>query len=478
MIPDEIKKYRPKGTEIFEKKGHYYVYKVKGYYDKETKKSKRKTLGCIGQIYKGIGFVANEKKEEQEYVTKIYGSVQLVVSETKEIFQELINVFGQEGIRIYVVSILKLLYNPHQKNMGISYEKSYLSEIFKGVSLSKNTMNVFLERLGFQRNKIIEFFRYISNGVNDNIIFDGTSILSNCKGSTYTEYGYNPTNPGKMQIRSIYAFNREKHLPVYYKVVPGNINDKFIFMELIAEMNIDGSTIILDKGFFSIKNIQGIVNDIHANFIIPLSINDTEIKKIELDQFIEENRAKYFIYKKRVIYYKQVDYTKIKGTNLYIYYDYSRRKELIENYYVQNNLPAELNEEQTERVYQETKYFGVSFLLCSKNQGAKDVYLDYKTRWQIEEMFDTNKNTLSLNMTYETKDKILEGWSFINYLASLYYFKLDCLLKEKKLDTKYSVKDIFLRAEAITKCKINDNWITCNLTKKLVDLFEALDVHL
>lgn len=48
MVPGFIRQYKPKGTEIQEKAGHYYVHKVKAYYDKETKKSRRKTLGCIG----------------------------------------------------------------------------------------------------------------------------------------------------------------------------------------------------------------------------------------------------------------------------------------------------------------------------------------------------------------------------------------------------------------------------------------------
>jgi hypothetical protein len=61
MIPESIKRFRPKYTEIQEHKGRYYVYEVKGYYDKETGKSKRKVNGCIGQIYEEVGFVPNKR---------------------------------------------------------------------------------------------------------------------------------------------------------------------------------------------------------------------------------------------------------------------------------------------------------------------------------------------------------------------------------------------------------------------------------
>lgn len=51
MIPDSIKSYRPKNTEIRANGGHYYIYKVKGVYDKATKKSKTQYFGCIGLIW-------------------------------------------------------------------------------------------------------------------------------------------------------------------------------------------------------------------------------------------------------------------------------------------------------------------------------------------------------------------------------------------------------------------------------------------
>jgi len=80
---------------------------------------------------------------------------------------------------------------------------------------------------------------------------------------------------------------------------------------------------------------------------------------------------------------------------VHIFYDNERRKDLIENYYIQNqdengNLPKNL---QT-TVYGDTKLFGVTFLLTNIDNKPELIYKDYKTRWAIEEMFDTQKNTL------------------------------------------------------------------------------------
>jgi len=125
MIPDSIKQFRPKGTEIQEKSGHYYVHKVKGYYDKDTKKSKRKTLGCIGQIYPDIGFVPNNKiPGSQEDCAKEYGATRIIMETSKEMFEVLRKCFPSEFIRIYTLAVVKLLNNSSQKDIDELYTRS------------------------------------------------------------------------------------------------------------------------------------------------------------------------------------------------------------------------------------------------------------------------------------------------------------------------------------------------------------------
>ncbi len=103
LIPDSIKSFRPKNTEIRAKGCHYYVYKVKGVYDKTTKKSKTQYLGCICQIYKGIGFVANAKiPEVATSETKEYGATWFLFSISKGIMKSLTDSFGVDGLRIYI----------------------------------------------------------------------------------------------------------------------------------------------------------------------------------------------------------------------------------------------------------------------------------------------------------------------------------------------------------------------------------------
>ena len=56
-------------------------------------------------------------------------------------------------------------------------------------------------------------------------------------------------------------------------------------------------------------------------------------------------------------------------------------------------------------------------------------------------------------------DEALEGWMFINHLALLVHHKIYALLKEKKLISKYSIRDFIEYLADIRKVKINNEWM-------------------
>jgi hypothetical protein len=63
--PDWALEYKKPGTELKIINGRYYLYAVKSQYNKETKRSKKISLGILGSITKENGFVASEKKRTQ-----------------------------------------------------------------------------------------------------------------------------------------------------------------------------------------------------------------------------------------------------------------------------------------------------------------------------------------------------------------------------------------------------------------------------
>ena len=476
MIPDSIKCHKPGGTEIRQKNGHYYVYKVEGYYDKKTKKSKCRSLGCIGKIYEGIGFVPNKKEAEPvEYITKEYGATRIIMASSQDILAKLREYFPTNFIRIYVMAVLKLLGNIPSKDMDVTYTKSAISVILPEVHLSKNTVSSFLSKLSLHRSGMLKFMREYTNCDGGAVIFDGSSFINGARLNPFSEKGYLPGHIEKSQIRLIYAYSRKKRMPIYFLVAPGGMSDKAAFETALDEIGVKGCLIILDKGFFSSKNISLVEG---TDFILPLMKN-TSLVPNELKRFsaYEKVLNNCFSYHKRLIYHAEINQQKYEGCKVYTYYDNERRQYLMENYMTKKqDKDGLISDELMSQVIADTECFGVTMLLTKSDASAKDTYLNYKTRWEIEEMFDAHKNTLGFDMKYETSYSAQEGWAFIEFLALLIYHKVNAKLVESELIKRLNVKDVLFRASTITQSKASGSWKVCNLTKPLKDILTSLYV--
>jgi hypothetical protein len=391
------------------------------------------------------------------------------------IFGKLRECFPSDFLRVYAMAVLKLLGNLRMKDLGAAYARSAVSVLLPGVCLGKNTVPGFLAKLSGQRGGMVKFMREYANCGGGGIIFDGTSFVSGARTNPFCEKGHLHGNAVSPQIRLIYAYSRESRVPIYFMVAPGNINDKSAFGAALDEIGGEGCTIILDRGFFSAKNIALMEG---MGFIVPLQKNSALVPKELRDFGASENcKGSRFAYHKRIIYFAEVSQEKFKGCRLYVYYDCERRQTQMEGYFQKiEGGDGSVPDGIMGQVAADTAGFGVSMLLTSLDAPAKQVYLDYKARWAIEEMFDTHKNTLGFDMKYETSYYAMEGWAFIEFLALLAYHKINGMLADTGLIKSYNVKDILFRASAITQSNTSGSWKVCNLTKNLMEIFKTLGI--
>ncbi len=83
-------------------------------------------------------------------------------------------------------------------------------------------------------------------------------------------------------------FGEESGLPFYYRKLPGNITDVKIVKQLMSEFDILGYQkvkIVLDRGFYSKQNINGLYKA-HPKILIGVKLNPTYAKTI-----LDEERA-------------------------------------------------------------------------------------------------------------------------------------------------------------------------------------------
>jgi transposase len=79
----------------------------------------------------------------------------------------------------------------------------------------------------------------------------------------------------------------------------------------------------------------------------------------------------------------------------------------------------------------EFKFGTLSLVTNDLNQDAKSVYYKYKSRGEIETMFNSFKNTLEADKTYMRSDDSINGCMFINHIALMLYYRILNLLKRK-----------------------------------------------
>ena len=479
MIPDYIKQHKPPHSEIRHKNGHYYVYAVKGWYDQATGKSKSKSQGCIGQIYKDTGFVPNKKTAPPvEMTTCEYGATRIVMATSADIMERLRESFPSDFLRIYALAVLKVLSNVSSRDIGIAYEKSAISRILPEVHLSKNTLASFLERLSQNRAGMLNYMAGSHHFNGDSILFDGASFISQFTRNPFVEKGYCPGNRGKDQIRLLYAFNKTTRFPVYFYVAPGNIPDVTLFGIAAGEMEAANCVVIFDNGFYKKENIDIILGS-GMEFIVPLKHNTKEVpESAKPFSALEKVKLQHFSYNKRIVYYTEFPSKKHEGCKTLVFYDNERHQYLQESYFNRINRESGDDYPSQDKIVSDTERLGVTMLLTNLSVAPEEVYRDYKSRWEIEEMFDTHKNTLGFKMNYETSLTAQEAWAFVEFLALQMFYKIDGILINNQLIKNMNVGSLLFSASKITQAKVGDKWNICNMTKNDKELFTKLGIEL
>jgi len=478
--PQWALKYKRKGTELRYINGHYYLYEITSKWNPEKKRSQKITLGLLGKITKEDGFIESEKRKlkKQTFVPenitmKESGLSSLITEEYSNYIELLQKHFPQHWEFIIALAYSRFAFQSPLKNVQYHFSRSFLSETYKKIPLSSASISKKLKELGVKRKDILSFFNEFKIK-DDNILFDGTDMFSNSKKMSYPQKSKTKKGTFDNIINLMFIFSEKTQMPLYYRIMSGKTKDMSGFKLCLDEANIDDATIIADKGFYSESNIEKLDNE-NLKYIIPLRRNS---KLIDYNQY-KHNDLKaydgYFLFEKKTIWYSQKE---VNGKRIITYKDDNLRAEEINDYLRRcETLPEEYNKET---FYKKQYSFGtISFITnLEESVSPEDVYLRYKSRNQIENMIDVFKNVLNADKSYMQDEETLEGWMFINYIAMHWYYKLILKLKQKKLNSKFSPKDIIIFLNDVKKIKINDKWINIEITKKNLGLFNKLNIHI
>lgn len=476
--PQWVLKHKKPGTEIRAINGHYYLYAISSKWDSNKKRAVKKTIGIRGKITKE-GFIESDKhrlRTQKMEIKKVwqreYGFTHFLQSCLQDSVDHLQAYFPDCWQTIVAMSFCRFVYQSPLKNMDFRFRHSFLSELYPEVDLDRDHLTTFTRYLGEQREAIRNYFNAFWNNDKRSVLFDVSSITTMSKRmEAFPQVGYNNNKNFDPQLNVLFIHSVEQRMPLYYRIMPGNIRDVKAFSLSLKEFDKKEVTVITDKGFYSDKNLKEMKEE-GITYIIPLRRNASLIDYSKLQQAKGyKNLAGYFEFEKRIVWYYILQ---THWGKLYVYIDDFLKAEEQRDYlmriekYPDNYSLKEYHHKQSQ--------FGTIALLTNGKTSAQGTYENYKSRNEIEILFDAYKNILHADRTYMQNNIAIEAWMFINFVAIQWYYITFNMLKKYKLTKIYSPLDLMMKLTEIRKIKINSNWYLTETTKATNDLLSKLKI--
>lgn len=474
--PQWATKYKKKGTELRRINGRYYLYAVSSKYDPIKKRARKITGKLLGKITKEEGFRESEKEQLRKSVTsnvqtKEYGVSAFLESQCKEYETLLQKHFPDHWKTIIALAYGKLTHQCPLKNMEHHYQQSFLSEKHPDLALSSKSIAGLLREIGQNRERITHFFRAFQQK-DDHILFDGTDLFSKSQKMTIPKISKSKKGTFESLVNIMFVFSLGAHLPVYYRILPGDIKDIKAFELCLKESQIQNAVVIIDKGFYSASNIQQL-DETNLKYIIPLRRNNSLIDYSPIQSGNKKRFEGFFEYEGRMIWHASFQKD---GKEMVLYLDEELRVRETKDYLRRTETFPE--KYSIGEFHQKQHEFGTITLMNNLKKTSEEIYLHYKSRGKIEDMIDTFKNTLQADKSYMQNEHALEAWMLINFIALHWYYKIYQLLIHKKLTKKYAPMDIIAFLRDVRKVKMNGEWYTAEMTQKTATLLSSLGIHI
>ena len=335
-------------------------------------------------------------------------------------------------------------------------------------------------------------------------------------------YGKNKDHEQLPQINLALLYGESSQLPVYYRKLPGNINDVSTVKRLLADLaflSFDKVKLVMDRGFYSEDNINALFQK-HYKFLIAAQKSLHLVKSV-LDEVRDSmrTRAHYHSTFKLNYYSRMVDceYKETKkrsGTvetsdrRLYLHLYYNDQKALDDKQAFNallDTLEAELLEgthnsdhEKLYRKYyditetpvrgvnltpkqdaidQVEKAYGYFALMSNDIKDPIEALIIYRCKDLIEKAFGNLKERLNMRRTSVSSEENLEGKLFVQFVALMYLSYINKAMNEKGLYKDYTLHELLDDLDVIECFEQPSHPARVGeITKKQKDLYSAFGV--
>ncbi|MDR0630562.1 MAG: IS1634 family transposase, partial [Holosporales bacterium] len=342
---------------------------------------------------------------------------------------------------------------------------------------------------------------------NEYLAYDTTSISSYSEWINSAKFGRNKDLEKLRQVNLAMVIGEQSRLPVYYRMLPGNISDVSALAKLPEDMdflNVPKYKLVLDRGFYSANNLN-LLYKYNYNFIISARKNikwlrnisnqtkillpDSKINAQNYDPLLDV----YHIFYKKTWEYKYIDSSGIikeqqdREILIHIFYNETRGNEEKRRFLksihetkqpIKNGEPLRAEQvslckkyllmkksqdgiindvaNNSDAINEKCLDFGYFVLLTNKNEFSHDILSIYRQKDLIEKSFDNIKDHLNLKITELHSDLVFNNRLFVSFISLIYLSYIDKKMKENSLYKNTIMDKLFDDLDVIKICNHHD----------------------
>ena len=430
------------------------------------------TIGhIVDGIYVPISVEAPADVSLSRIDLKDWANIVLCDRVFKPILDELLAVYSQaDTMKIYCIAILRVCDKGIKDyELKEAYETSFLSEIYSGVALSKNTVSTFLNNLGKTMSRIVQFMRNRTAAVamDHHLLIDGTLKSDESTVNSLSDFSRKARTKGTRDISVLYAFDLEEMEPICSKGFPGNMLDATSYSAFLSENKITKGIIVGDKGFPESAAHEYFEQNPELHYLNPVKRNAKLIERHNMLDFTAILPG-----------YDWITYRKEKcvGTNKWLYsFRDSHKAAKEESDWLRRAKKNKTYNLETLRKKQ--KSFGTIVLECDLDIPPEIAYKAYDRRWEIELVMRYYKSACEFDETRVQDDYSVIGSEFIDFLSTLLTFKLIKAFDNVELLDDHTYKKLMSVLTRAKKVRVeNETWQLVRMNPSQVEILQKLDL--
>lgn len=500
------------------KTGITYVYESTSYWDKEKQQPRNHRI-CIGRLSDGQ-FIASKRLAPLQAAARD----PKVVAQAEIIGPSIVldAIIEQRGLKKLLKScfpdqhrhILAMAYYLTSRGGALSHCetwcKTHAPELSSG--LSSPRISELLEgiTLNDKQHFLQQWMKQLSP--EEYLCYDITSISSYAESNEYVRRGYNRDGEALPQINLALLFGQKNHLPMYYQTHPGSITDVTTLQNLVKTfkaLDVNPLHHVMDKGFYSKKNIDALVAARHK-FTVSVPLSNLWVQKA-IDDIYEEvhEPTGYHHIEDEAIYVQSRLYrwgAENRRCYLHLYYNPYKRalavdrfnKKLIaykaalesgkllneySEFFIIKTTPkrgvvVSYNREMIKQYI--NRYAGFQALLSNAVKDPIETLQIYRDKDVVEKCFDDLKNALDMKRLRMHSATTVAGRLFVQFIAAICISALRQAMRDSGLIKQYTARELLEEMETLMKIKYVGKYgsILTEATKAQREILQTLQINL